>query len=96
MSEHGTDTTVSNSDLYTMLHCAIGYAFGRRTYITGLVSDTVQRYWPALSNDQRHTLTNNLRSDIADYDRAERLIGDQCDDRGWRNLIVFMEANPYG
>ena len=96
MSEHGTDTTVSNSDLYTLLHCTVGYAFGRRTYITGLVADTVRRYWPALSNDQRTTLIKNLRADIGAYDLTGRTIGDQCDDRGWRNLIVFMEANPYG
>lgn len=97
MSERGSDATVSNSDLFTMLHCCIGYAFGRRTYITGLVADTVRRYWPALSDDQRTTLTHNLRGDIRDYDRPpRRSIGDQCDDRGWRNLLVFMEANPHG
>ncbi len=96
MSEHGTDTTVSNSDLYTLLHCAIGYAFGRRTYITELVADTVRRYWAALSDDQRTTLTKNLRSDVASYDRTGSSIGDQCDDRGWRNLLVFMEVNPHG
>lgn len=96
MSERGSDATVSNSDLYTMVHCTINYALGRRTYITGLVADTVRRYWAALGDDQRITLTKNLRSDVAGYDRAGRSIGDQCDDRGWRNLLVFMEANPHG
>ena len=96
MSERGSDATVSNSDLYTMVHCAINYALGRRTYITGLVADTVRRYWAALSDDQRTTLTKNLRTDVGAYDLAGRSIGDQCDDRGWRNLLVFMEANPHG
>lgn len=96
MSEQGSDATVSNSDLYTLVHCAINYALGRRTYITELVANTVRRYWSALSNDQRNTLIKNLRADIGAYDLAGRTIGDQCDDRGWRNLLVFMEANPYG
>ena len=94
MSEQGTEAIVSNSDIYTLLHCAIGYAFGRHTYITLEVSDTVQRYWPALSNNQRRTLTKNLRQDIGAYDLVGRAIGDQCDDLGWRNLLAWLEKHP--
>ena len=96
MSEQGTEATVSNSDIYSLLHCAIGYALGRQTYITLEVSDVVQRYWPALSDNQRHTLTKNLRQDIGAYDLTGRTIGDQCDDRGWRNLLKFMEDHSHG
>ena len=85
-----TTTPVSGDDLFTMLHCSIGYALGRRTYITGIVTEMVRQYWPALTDDQRRILTRNLEADVR-ASGPSRPLGDECDERGWRDLLVFMQ-----
>lgn len=87
---------VMQEDLYSFLHCSINYAFGRRSYITGVVADQVRYYWTCLKQDHRNTLTRNLGRDIASYDRSERKIGDDCDDAGWRVLHDWMIVNLDG
>lgn len=82
---------VYSNELGTLLHCAIGYAFGRKTYMTTLVPELVRRYWSHLHTGAQATLHRNLKSDIDVYDRTERKIGDDCDDRSWRYLLEWME-----
>lgn len=81
---------IAPADLYTMLHCTIGYALGRKTYITSLVPEIVKTYWQHLPIGVQDTLLRNLSSDIAVYDRSHRKIGDDCDDRSWRELQQWM------
>lgn len=83
---------VPQEDLYTLLHCAINYAFGRTTYMTEIAPAMVRTYWTKLTPDQRGTLTRNLRADVNSY--ANRTIGHKCDDESWRNLIQWMEDRP--
>lgn len=85
--------SILQEDLFSFLHCSINYALGRRSYITGVVAEQVRDYWKYLSPDQRSVLTRNLGSDIANYDRTERKLGDECDDIGWRNLHDWMIVN---
>lgn len=84
---------VTHEDLYGFLHCSLQYAVGRRTYITGVVADQVRRYWQHLTAAQRQVLTRNLQSDVDYYDRAEKRMGDACDDQGWRQLLAWMHNN---
>lgn len=82
---------VSSDNLGTLLHCAIGYAFGRKTYMTALVPALVRQYWPHLTSLAQATLHRNLKSDIEWYDRTERKIGDDVDDHSWRVLALWMQ-----
>ena len=83
-------TVVPQEDLYSFIHCAINYAFGRRTYITSVVVSQVRRYWDNLTVGQQATLTRNLKADVEGYNRSGTLIGDQCDDTDWRKLLGWM------
>lgn len=92
-SKQDHETLVESADLYSFLHCSINYALGRRTYITGEVARQVKRYWNALTDGNKQTLTRNLRSDMDGWYRVGRQIGDACDDKIWRDLIDWMERN---
>lgn len=79
-------------DLYSFLHTAIGYALGRRSYITGVVCDQVRMYWKYLNPDMRATITRNLARDIEYYDRSGSLVGMDMDDKGWRSLLKWCQS----
>ena len=82
--------TVSPEDLALLFHCALGYAVGRRTYITHSVPAMLRSYWPWLSHDARITLERNLRSDV-EY-RMPNDLGDACDIKNWFSLLEWMSA----
>lgn len=70
------------TDFQTICICAVRYALGRRTYVTGIVADFVSNY---IKSFDRNTLSVILR----DIDEAHDL-GDTCDAESWlklRNLI---------
>jgi len=81
---------ISESDLFTFVHCSVGYALGRRSYMTELVPQLVRRYWSALPEGTRIILERNLRSDIAAYGSINGGLGDDCDAASWRNLLAWM------
>lgn len=83
--------TVPLLDLYSFLHTAIGYAIGRQSYITSVVPQQVRTYWRYLTPDMRRTITRNLQSDVDFYDRGERKMGMDCDDREWRALLAWCQ-----
>lgn len=82
--------SITHADLFSFLHCSINYALGRQTYVVGVVCDQVMKYWTRLAASEQHTLLRNLKADIESYDRAGRKIGDDCDDKAWRNLLAFI------
>lgn len=74
------------SDAENMALCAIRYTIGRMTYI---VSDGQRwaREWGAKSKWVRDVIRRDLR-EAADREGA---LGDQYDEAGWRNVLVYLD-----
>lgn len=66
-----------NDDLETLLECAVRYALGRRTYVTGAISSIVCRWSPRLSDKALAIISK----DISIY--PEEMLGDHMDKANW-------------
>lgn len=88
--------TIPQDDLYTLIYSSLGYALGRRTYITQVTAEHVRTYWPALRPWQRGHVLRLLRETVERYNRISTLIGDEVDDAAWRALLSWCEAQVAG
>ena len=70
-------------DKELMMLCAIRYALGRRTYITGVVVDYVMRE-KVFTKKFKH----NALMDIADCTD----LGDECDKEKWNELQEYLQS----
>lgn len=70
--------------------CALRYALGRRTYITGVVADFIKEY-PEIIDDRVKTV---MLSDIEDYLNHRKTAfykDDECDYHTWLELKRWLE-----
>jgi hypothetical protein len=83
---------VGRDDMWTFLLCTIRYAMGRRSYITGLVSDMYRTYREILTPDQRRQIAREVRRETEMQEQVGRTLGDKCDHAGWVALVAEIEA----
>jgi hypothetical protein len=77
-------TTVDNDVLAHMLLCAFRYALGRRTYITGTVSDWLIFYWPIIQTPWQQQIQEDILVAINRHDA-----GDDCDVKNWEKVLAL-------
>lgn len=55
---------MTDSDHITIVVCAVRYAMGRRTYMTKLVIDYVQRHWDEFGDKDKRMIKSEVSSFI--------------------------------
>lgn len=75
--------------------CAMRYAIGRRTYMTGLVADYIKENWFYINRQDRDNMLRDLSEDIAHSEANPdiRWLGDACDVAAWMELQTFMKEH---
>jgi hypothetical protein len=54
-----------------MVMCALRYAIGRQTYITGMVTEEIQRIWNDLNADEQNAIEIDVRHELKDGKSAD-------------------------
>lgn len=74
------------SNLELIYLCAVRYGLGRRTYITGVISDfMINKYY-----DLTPKCISIMIRDIEDAQKEDRL-GDDCDKKEWLKLLKYLK-----
>lgn len=86
---------VGGVDYGCIVLCAMRYAIGRRTYMTGLVADYIKKNWLYVNAKDRAFLLRDLTEEIVhgEANPAMRWLGDDCDVASWMELQKFMKEN---
>ena len=69
------------TDLESIYICAVRYSLGRRTCITGLVSEYIQKQ--KLSENCKHIMARDIE-ECDDY-------GMECDKKAWMDLLIYLK-----
>lgn len=77
---------LSTDDVRVLLLALVTYSIGRRTYIVGSTCGHVRAYADALTSQDRQAVV----AEIDAFARRWGMIGDDFDDREWRNLQAFL------
>lgn len=85
-------TPVRNNDLWVMLLCALRYAMGRQSYITGVIPDLYDAYKSALTDHQREQVAREVEEEVALCSRLGRTLGAQMDHYGWKLFAEQIRA----
>lgn len=70
-------------DIEEIYICAVRYALGRKTYITGVVSDYMMKH--ELSEHCKEVMTRDIEG--ADG------YGDLCDKKSWMKLLTHLKTH---
>lgn len=70
--------------------CALRYAIGRRSYITGTVADIVRACWTGLNAGDRDVIARDLRCAIEVSRSAPETLGMPQDARTWCDLLAWI------
>ena len=83
------------SDAESMAICAIRYTIGRRSYI---VSEGQQwaREWGAKSKWVQDVIRRDLREAARCCDEGFPSLGTECDEAGWRAVLVDLDKLAQG
>ena len=78
-------------DLKDIVICALRYALGRRTYVTGLTVDFIMNN-PDLIDDRVRRV---MKEDLEEYFECRGIYynDDECDYRSWRKLYEWLGEN---
>ena len=85
------DIQVNQSDLGTLMVCALRYCVGRATYMPSLVMDITKKHWDFLSEKDKQVIARDVREAI---ERGN--LGHDCDVTEWnkfRDWIVNKTLN---
>lgn len=86
------DEIIKDEDYGLIVGCALRYALGRRTYITGIVSEYIERN---LDNLDERTIAVMIR-DIHEAEH-DKMLGDKCDASAWKHLknVLIAKAQSF-
>ena len=75
--------------------CAMRYAIGRRTYMTGLVADYIKENCLYVNAQDRSNMLRDLTEEIVHVEAnpSMKWLGDACDVAAWMELQKFMKEN---
>lgn len=90
-SGRSDETTVSNSDLWTMLLSTIRYSMGRMTYMPSLCRDMLKQYGRSLKREQLMQIQREIMQELQHAIAASRTLGDKCDDDEWRAAVQDIQ-----
>ena len=84
-------------DLKDILICALRYALGRKTYITGLVADYIMEHREFIDERVKNVMLNDLnnyfRCRKGTITRFGKPNDDECDYNKWLELKNWLEEN---
>lgn len=80
------------TDEEQILICAVRYALGRMSYITGFVAGYVAVKRDTLSKECKNILIRDIREEYKFYHRQGHTLGMECDERTWLNLAKLLEG----
>jgi hypothetical protein len=72
---------IDRCDLMDLCVCACRYALGRRTYITSVIADIIDKYAESID-----TMSLNLMNEEIQHAIIHEQAGDQCDIDNWTDL----------
>ena len=76
----------------TILICAVRYALGRKSYIVGEVAQYVMFCRKKLSQACVNIIIRDIEEEMVFYHRAGQTLGDECDERTWKNLLEVLKS----
>lgn len=74
-----------------VLHAAVRYALGRRTYVPAVIAAEVRRCWPRTTANWRRMVIRDVAEALHDHETGHRSLGDDCDVDVWRMLADWMQ-----
>ena len=74
-----------------ILICAVRYALGRMSYIVGVVCNYVYYKRNTLSKECINIIIRDIREELERYHKAGQLLGMDCDERTWMNLLEVLK-----
>lgn len=75
----------SNLDFALVVGSALRYGLGRRTYITGAISEFIINNIELIPDDQKLVMIRDIKKQ-EDY-------GDDCDEENWMKLLAELEKS---
>lgn len=75
-----------------ILICAVRYALGRQSYITGVVADYVAHKRRKLSEQCKAIIVRDIQEEYDFYHRQGQTLGMECDERSWLRLLKLLEG----
>lgn len=78
-------------DLNAIYTCALRYAFGRMTYMPGLVTDYIKRHADTVANKELNIMIRDIQDEIATAERiGDKHFGMDCDKRTWMDFYRWL------
>ena len=78
-------------DLNDIYACALRYAFGRMTYMPGLVTDYIKRHADTVTDKELGIMIRDLQEEIATAERiGDKHYGMSCDKRTWLDFYRWL------
>ena len=75
-----------------MLISAVRYALGRMSYIVGITCEFVATVRGKLSKQCIEIIIRDIEEEMKRYHDFGQLLGMECDERTWENLLKFLKA----
>lgn len=75
----------SNLDFALVVGSALRYGLGRRTYITGTISQFIIDNIKLIPNDQKLVMIRDIKE--------KEYYGDDCDEENWMKLLSELEKS---
>lgn len=86
-----TQEEYDRGDINAVYICALRYAFGRMTYMPGLVTSYVMRHADTVTDKGLAVMTRNLREEIETAERiGDKHFGMECDKRTWMDFFRWL------
>ena len=82
---------ISEEEFYHLLHSAVQYAMGRKSYIVESTCNTVKQYFHLLTKSHKATLLKNITNEFNWYTDRSVLCGMQMDHDRWVDLLKFLK-----
>lgn len=76
-----------------ILICAVRYALGRRSYIVNVVTQYVTFKRKTLSKECINIIIRDIEEELKRYHDAGQILGDDCDERDWVELLGLLRGN---
>lgn len=78
-------------DLNAIYTCALRYAFGRMTYMPGLVTDYIKRHADTVTDKELGIMIRDLHEEIKMAERVgDKHYGMDCDKRTWLDFYSWL------
>jgi hypothetical protein len=92
-----TKPAVENDELWVMLMSTVRHAFGRRSYLPGMVLDYCEKFFPRLSRHERGQIIEEIEKELLSaYDRTPPVLGDESTTRTWEEGLRKLKALEKG